>query len=172
MWEKIRPTINIKQSRNLRTNSNQDIYYCDSGSHSRANQEIYSIKNATNGKTEEEIKRLIRGELDLEEDDIHLWNRMILLISRFRLSDGIKQFKNLTNFSFYTYNLIENMWLDEIGDKDNKAMQEITQDESLSSRTKGKRLTYEEKKEIQLKIRQGTPIREIRELYQLSLSTI
>ena len=30
-------------------------------------------------------------------------------------------------------------------------MQEITPDESLSSRTKGKILTYEEKKEIQLK---------------------
>ena len=64
------------------------------------------------------------------------------------------------------------MWLDEIGDKDSKAMQEITPDESLSSWTKGKRLTYEEKKEIQLKIWQGTPIREIKELYQLSLSTI
>ena len=39
-------------------------------------------------------------------------------------------------------------------------MQEITPDESLGSRTKGKRLKYEEKIEIYNKLRQGTPIRE------------
>ena len=46
-------------------------------------------------------------------------------------------------------------------------MQEITPDESLRSRTKGKRLTYEEKKETHNKLRQWTPIREIKELSKL-----
>ena len=51
-------------------------------------------------------------------------------------------------------------------------MQEITPDESLRSKTKEKWLTYEEKKEIHNKLRQRTPIKEIKELYQASLSSI
>ena len=86
--KEVRSTADIKQLRNLRTQNKQDIYYCHSESPSGSNQEIYYIKNETKGKTEEGIKILIRRKLDLEEDEIHVWNRMILTISRFRLNEG------------------------------------------------------------------------------------
>ena len=88
-------TTESMQPRNPKRNSLQHIY-SHSETSNRVSREIYSIKDETNDRTEEEIKRLIRSELDLVENDIQVWSRMILAISQFKLSGNINQLDKST----------------------------------------------------------------------------
>ena len=49
---------------------------------------IYSIKHITKNKTELQITDIIRNELELKDDDLYIWNRMLMdiqpLYSKFR----------------------------------------------------------------------------------------
>ena len=50
---------------------------------------IYSIKDETKGKSEVEITNMIGYELEINEDDAVVWNRMVKAISRFRIGNFI-----------------------------------------------------------------------------------
>ena len=50
------------------------------------NPEIYSIKDITDKKTELQIIDIIRNELDIKEDDLYIWNKMLMSISQISLS--------------------------------------------------------------------------------------
>ena len=40
--------------------------------------EIYNIKHITKNKTELKITDIIRNVLDLKDDDLYIWNRMLM----------------------------------------------------------------------------------------------
>ena len=71
----------------------EDRYIDDSNSSkTERNPEIYRIKDATKGKTELKIIDLIRFELDIKEDEVTVWNKMVKAVSHICIGNCI-QFK-------------------------------------------------------------------------------
>ena len=137
------------------------------------NSQICSIKDITNGKTETQIIETIKHELGVVEDEAIIWNKMMKALSKvnFIWNPKTEGDEYLLKVSFcicvwdhHNYSKIEF--------KGKEHSFQPSASEALCSRRKGQKLTIEEKKEIYRLIEEGTPIKDIKETWQISQSTV
>ena len=88
--------MNPKTTKENQTHSEEKPY--------NVNRILYSIKKATKDKTEDDIIKMIKTEIDLSENDLQVWNRMIDTISRMTLSKCIILNDYLSLLLFLSFN--------------------------------------------------------------------
>ena len=64
----------------------------------RNKKEIYSIKAATQNKSMTEVVQLIKSELQIVDNDIQIWNKMIRAISRISIADTVQSDGKIYSF--------------------------------------------------------------------------
>ena len=88
--------MNPKTTKENQTHSDEEPY--------NVNKILYNIKKATKDKTEDDIIKTIKTEIDLSENDLQVWNRMIDTISRMTLSKCIILSDYLSLLLFLSFN--------------------------------------------------------------------
>ena len=109
---------------------------------------------------------MIKLELEIQDDDAMIWNKMIRSISQ--LSIGIHISLNIMKndcFELKFLSLFENPPIcDKIDNKEEEITLQLPVAQTLRHRTKGQMLTTEEKEEVYNQIKDGVPIRDIIEI--------
>ena len=135
---------------------------------------IFSIKDITKNKSELGLIELIRNELGIVENDASVWKGMVCAISQVSISsnnlfNGKKVFTLRLEICWHFRAYVNNCKIDQ---GNIEIISQMPVGEALKSRAKGQRLTFDEKSEIFDQINNGEPTRNIKELMQISDSTI
>ena len=117
---------------------------------------------------------MIKHELEIQDDDAMIRNKMIRSISQ--LSIGIHISLNIMKndcFELKFLSLFENLPIcDKIDNKKKEITLQLPVAQTLRHRKISQMLTTEEKEEVYNQIKDGVPIRDIIEIWQISRSTI
>ena len=115
---------------------------------------------------------MIRSELGVIEDDISIWNKMMFSISQLNINNRSLKGERT---SFLLSKSIKNKFYHKIHEVDLENVEIIQKKsvwDSLRTRRKEQRLTFNKKFEIFKQIKSGVLIKYIKEIMQISDSTI